>query len=212
MDFSSWQTVFQKVQILSFARICLVKSRPLYFVNNYFDPNSLLGPRKNDSFEEVANYQLWCLPCMAHTPTSKLLIKKSLRSIGFPHRLYSLGCNSSEKTFKTRCHRINTKIGSESSTRQWCLRLLIGRNWPIYHTDHSARLCKTLSIDSIWVKCNHYDQGRLENDCGRLWRGCWGPQGCRWRWVPIMPSGKGIAWTGCRKCIKLNNGWSIWIV
>ena len=58
MDFSSWQTVFQKVQILSFGPICLVKSRPLCFVNNYFDPNSFLGPRKNDSFEEVALYQL----------------------------------------------------------------------------------------------------------------------------------------------------------
>ena len=63
-------------------------------------------------------------------------------------------------------------------------------------------------IDSRWVIYNQYDLGRLGNGCGLQWD----PQDCRWRWVPIMPSGKGIAWTGCRKCIKLNNGWSIWIV
>ena len=62
MDFSSWQTVFQKVQILSFASICLVESRPLCFVNTCFDPNSLWWPRKNDFFEEFALYQLWYLP------------------------------------------------------------------------------------------------------------------------------------------------------
>ena len=89
------------------------------------------------------------------------LIKKIPVIDWFPSQIVFAWLQFFRETFKTRCHRINTESGSESSTRQWCLRLLIGHNWPIYtfntfidisiyyHTDHSARLCKTLSIDGL---------------------------------------------------------------
>ena len=53
----------------------------------------------------------------------------------------------------------------------------IQHNWPF------LVLCKTLSIDSRRDECDQYDRGRLS-------KGQWDPQGCRWRWEPKMSSGR----------------------
>ena len=69
-------------------------NRGLYVLSTLASTQILFGGRE----KTISLRSLHFTSCdICHTPTSKLLTsKKILRSIGFPHRLYSLDCNSSD--------------------------------------------------------------------------------------------------------------------
>ena len=72
----------------------VLQNRGLYVLSTLASTQILFGGRE----KTISLRSLHFTSCdICHTPTSKLLTsKKILRSIGFPHRLYSLDCNSSD--------------------------------------------------------------------------------------------------------------------